>query len=476
MLQPTQPPTDDPNVRQPAVAGTFYLADPAQLTEMVDYYLNLVPRVDGDPTVLIVPHAGYVYSGVVAAYGFRQIQGVEYDAVVILGTNHQAADFTGLATWAHGAWATPLGQAPIDEELAAQLLAADARIVDDHSPHINEHSIEVQLPFLQRACPDCSFVPVMIGQPTTENIEILSAALTTVLADKKALIIVSTDLSHYPAYDDARWSDGLLLNAVETRDPNQVLAAIDTAMNAGVANLLTCACGEGPLLVGMTVAQRLGADDVKILAYANSGDVPGGDQTQVVGYGAVMFWDWEPYTLTEADQTTLLQLARDTIAARLSGATLPTPPTDSEALQRRASVFVTLTIDDDLRGCIGDMSASRTLGEAVQYAAQAAAFEDPRFNPLTAEELAQIDIEISVLSPLHRIQGAAEVEIGAHGLVIRAGGRSGLLLPQVATERNWTPEQFLEAVSRKAGLAGNAWQQSGTALYTFSALVFGETE
>lgn len=182
---------------------------------------------------------------------------------------------------------------------------------------------------------------------------------------------------------------------------------------------------------------------------------------------------WDTITLTESGRNALLRLARETIAARLSDQSPPVIP-EAIAIVGRAGVFVTLRIDDDLRGCIGDMSGSRSLADAVQYAAVGSAFRDPRFPPVEPQELEEIAIEISVLTPLQRITDPASIEIGTHGLVLQAGQRVGLLLPQVATDRDWDTTQFLEAVSRKAGLPANGWRQPDAELYVFSAEVFEE--
>ncbi|MGD9099185.1 MAG: AmmeMemoRadiSam system protein B, partial [Anaerolineae bacterium] len=291
---PTPRPTEGfSEVRPAAVAGAFYPTDADQATEMVDQYLAPVRQVDGQPIALIVPHAAWVYSGQVAAVAYKQIEGLKYDAVVIIGPYHSASSFDAISVYAEGAFETPLGPLPVDETLAAQLLAAHERIVFERGVHRQEHSIEVQLPFLQRVCPDCAFVPVLIGQPTPENLDILTQALSEALQDKRALIIASSDLSHYPTYDDAMRVDTATLATIETLDSARVSAVIADQMAQGVPGLGTCACGEGPILVTMRVAQALGADHVRVLYYANSGDVSG-DLSRVVGYGAVMFWRWQP--------------------------------------------------------------------------------------------------------------------------------------------------------------------------------------
>jgi AmmeMemoRadiSam system protein A len=223
----------------------------------------------------------------------------------------------------------------------------------------------------------------------------------------------------------------------------------------------------------MQVAEALGSDTITVLSYANSGHSPYGDQTQVVGYGAVMFWKYEPLDLTSAQQAELLSLARTTLTAYLNTGTLPEYMTDDPAISRRSGAFVTLKINGELRGCIGNLRSNLPLYRSVQEMTISAATSDPRFPQLTLEELDLVSIEISVLSPLRRITDMDVIEVGTHGLVIHQAGMQGVLLPQVAIEEGWDREAFLENLCLKAGLPHDCWQGKPI-IYTFSALVFGE--
>ena len=474
---PSTPVVEPDTVREPAVAGAFYPEDVEELTTMVDAFLEAVEDMDGEPIALIAPHAGYVYSGWVAAYAFKQLEGVTYDTIVIIGPNHHHATFTDISVYAEGAFQTPLGYTPIDEETAQALIEAHERIVFDPKVHRPEHSIEVELPFLQRIYQELEIVPIIIGQPTEENIEVLTEALVQVVGDKKALIIASSDMSHYPSYEDAIQVDNATLAAIETLDSQIVWATIMDNMTRGVPNLGTCLCGQGPVLTAMKVASRLGANQVTALQYANSGDSPfvSVDKSRVVGYGAVMFWHYEPPDLSEGEKARLLTIARESIAQYLEQGTLPQFTVSEPNLLRKSGAFVTLEQTGELRGCIGHILAQQPLCTTVQQAAVSAATEDRRFPALSAEELEAITIEISVLSPLKRVTDIEEIEVGKHGLVLVAEGKSGLLLPQVASEEDWSRQEFLQAVCRKAGLPEDAWQQ-GAALYTFTAIVFREEE
>jgi AmmeMemoRadiSam system protein A len=353
----------------------------------------------------------------------------------------------------------------------------------------------VELPFLQRVCPDCKIVPIVVGEPSTENCQSLAEALVNALTGKHALIIASSDMSHYPAYEDAVRADRATLAAIETLAPQAVLDTIEEQMRQGVPNLHTCLCGQGPVIATMMAAKKLGADRVTVLKYANSGDTPFGDPSQVVGYGAVMFWrdqgsgprsmlpplpqeqdssnPWEPIHLSLAEKVRLLAMARETITRFLEDGFAPLYTVTEPNLLRKSGAFVTLKEQGELRGCIGYTQAERPLYLTVQAAAIAAAVQDPRFPPVAPQELEDIEIENSVLSPLRLLEDVSEIEVGVHGLVIVKGGRSGLLLPQVATEQGWDREAFLGGVCRKADLPEECWRE-GAQLYIFTADVFEE--
>ena len=460
-------------VRPSTIAGSWYPDDPEELTTMVDEFLAAVEPIDGSPIALIVPHAGYVFSGPIAAYGFKQLENAVYDTAIIIASDHQFPLSDPISVWAEGGFETPLGVVPVDTELAEAIIAHDQRITFDAEAHEGEHPIEIELPFLQRVCPYCKILPILMGDDGQETIQVLSEALISELPGKRAVVIASSDLSHYPSYEDALVVDGATLAAIETGDPARVETTIESLMAIGFTNLSTCACGEAPIRVAMYVAQGLGSDTITILNYANSGHSPYGDRNQVVGYGAVMFWKYEPPDLTSAQRGELLSLARSTLIEYINSGTLPEYETDDPVISRRSGVFVTLKKNGELRGCIGNLRNNLPLYLAVQEMAASAATSDPRFPPLTFEELDQVSIEISVLSPLRRITDIDLIEVGKHGLVIHQSGRQGVLLPQVAAEEGWDRQAFLENLCLKAGLPFDCWQAQPI-LYTFTALVFGE--
>lgn len=461
-------------IRPAAFAGMWYPGDPAELTRVVNEMLAAVQPVDGAPLVLVVPHAAYVYSGPVAAAGFRQLEQGQVDGAIILASDHQWPLSNPVSVWIGKGFQTPLGLVPVDNDLAHELMEVEPRITSDPQAHAGEHVIEIELPFLQRVCPGCRIVPVLIGTDSPEVVQMLASALVKVLHGRRVVLIVSSDLSHYPTYDDALRVDEAVLAAIETGDAGRVRRTIDTWMAAGVPNLVTCACGEAPILVGLEVARALGAETITVLKYANSGDSPRGSRDQVVGYAAVMLWHYEPPSLTLAQRTELLELARNTLQEYLRSGRVPEYTTSDPQLTRLASLFVTLKKEGKLRGCVGHMRSDQPLYRAVQKLAIAAATEDPRFSPLTLDELPAVRVEISILSPLHRVTDLSQVEVGTHGLMLNAYGHQGVLLPQVAVEERWDREAFLNHLCIKAGLLPDCWQDEQASLYSFTAVVFGE--
>jgi AmmeMemoRadiSam system protein B/AmmeMemoRadiSam system protein A len=465
-------------IRYPAVAGSFYPADPDDLTRMVDGYLAGAAAGRTQPSILVAPHAGYIFSGPVAAYTFRQLAGRTCEGVIVLGFNHQYSyAFDGASIWTEGAWHTPLGDVPVDTALAGSILEANAGFQVGLDPHETEHSIEVMLPFLQRVLPGQPFVPISIGRPTLDNCRALAGGIARAIAGKNVMVIASTDLSHYPPYGDAVRVDRETVAAALSLDPLALEAAVEEMPERRVRNLHTRMCGQGPVLTAMMLAHEIGAERAELLRYANSGDAPRGEKDQVVGYAAIGFAIGQPPALTEADRAELLRLARETLQARLSGGTLPDLTIDSEALHLPRATFVTLRheVTGELRGCRGEVFARSELWESVRRVTGLSALDDPRFPPMQAHEVADTHIEISVLTPLRKVASPDEVIVGRHGVLVRRGMRGGLFLPQVPIEQGWDHDEYLDYLcSMKAGLPSEAWRRPDTHLYVFEADVFEE--
>jgi len=458
-------------IRPSTIAGSWYPGNPKELTEMVDGFLEQVKPVYGEPIALIVPHAGYEFSGLVAASGFKQLEGVDYDVAIIIASDHRPPLSNPISVWAKGGFETPLGVVPVNEELAREIIETDPLISFAPETHQNEHPIEIELPFLQRVSPNCSIVPILMGSDDDNTVSVLSEALVSVLSKKRGIVIASSDLSHYPASSDARHVDQETLSAIETGDPTKLRETTEKLMGMGFSNLDTCVCGRGPIMVAMRVAEGLGANTISILRYMNSGDILHGSDDKVVGYGAVMFWRYAPPELTREQQRILLDLAYKAIEEYLRTNKVPAYTTEDPVMNQNSGIFLTLRIGVMLRGCIGQLWSEDPLYKVVQDTAISAATRDPRFPPLTIKELEDITIKISILSPLRRITEIEEIEVGTHGLVIVHEGQRGVLLPQVPVERGWDRITFLENLCLKAGLPGYSWKENPT-LYVFTTIEF----
>lgn len=479
-------------VRAPAVAGQFYPADARILEQAIKKYIEeAIPVIAEKPVALILPHAGYIYSGQIDADGYRQAMGQKYDTVIILGTNHTSPAFHKISIYAHGAFKTPLGEAKIDENVASALLAKDTDCKENIEVHEQEHSIEVHVPFVQVLFPSAAIVPVVVGDSDLTMCTHFGQVLAQCLKDRRALIVASSDLSHYPSYTDAVKVDRHTLDVIAGMDPTSFKSNAKEPLGEGIQNLLTCACGEAPILACMSAAKLLGATHGMVLSYANSGDVSVGSQSRVVGYGAVALIGGPVQSTTtpqqeisgistatnlqNSEKKLLLAFARETIRRYLTTGTTPLARGFTSRLKVPQGAFVTLTKHGELRGCIGRIPADFELGKTVGTVALEAALNDHRFSPLTLTELPEVEIEISVLTPMQPIEKAEQIRIGKDGVLLEKAGRSAVFLPQVATEQHWGRDEMLDHLCVKAGLPAGSWKK-GAKLSIFQAEVFSESE
>ncbi len=479
-------------VRPPAVAGQFYPADPTKLKLAIQAFMKDAVQPGGErPVAIVVPHAGYIYSGQICADAYRQVAGNEYDLVVILGTNHTTANFSRVSIFSRGAYRTPLGNAPVDEDIARSLLAQDRDCTPDTESQAREHSVEVQVPFVQVLFPSAKILPVVIGQPDLAMCTRFGQELGKTLRKRKALIVASSDLSHFPSYRDAVTADRETLRTLVTLDPAEFASKTQALLSAGLRDLVTCACGEGPILSALAAAKELGATHGKVVSYANTGDNPIGELSRVVGYGAAVLvaGNQAPDSraldppkagsadapLPTADRKTLLSLARETIRRFLTTETVPLARNVSPRLLSPQGAFVTLRKRGELRGCIGHIPPDYPLARAVGGMAMQAAFNDPRFPQLTQDELRDVEIEISVLTPVKPIARVEDIVIGRDGVVIAKNGKSAVFLPQVAVEQKWGRPELLQNLCIKAGLPPDAWKQAAQ-FFVFQAIVFDESQ
>ncbi len=467
-------------VREPAVAGAFYPADPSELARMIDGLLSQasVPTVK-DFVALVSPHAGYIYSGPVAAHSYALLKGRKVERVVVIAPSHYEA-FNFVAVYDGAVYATPLGQIPVDRDFASRLVALNHNIKLSDRGHAvsagrGEHALEVQLPFLQRTLGSSfKLVPIVMGDQSYDLCRALGVSLAKLIHGPETLIIASSDLSHYHPYDEAVKIDHKTLKAIEEWDY--------LSMSRNFERRVWEACGGGPIIAAMIAAERLGANQAKVLRYANSGDITS-DRSRVVGYGAIAFIKAEKQTaltdesfsLSRQEKEQLLQIARKSVETAVkAGKWYECSATGPDALMQERGAFVTLTEKGQLRGCIGNVAATQSLCHTVRDVAALAALRDLRFSPVTPQELGELEYEVSVLSPLRRVMDIRQIRVGKHGLLVKKGDVEGLLLPQVAAEQHWDRTTFLQQTCRKAGLPPDAWQDEETDIFLFSALVFGE--
>jgi AmmeMemoRadiSam system protein B/AmmeMemoRadiSam system protein A len=482
---------DTTAVRPPAVAGSFYPDHPAPLEGAVRAYLREARPPSGErPLAILAPHAGYIFSGQIAADGYREAQAFPVDVVVVLGTNHTTPGFEGVSVYQGAGFRTPLGVAAVDQEVVAALADADRRFGYQGEVHVREHSIEVQVPFVQVAFPDAKIVAAVIGEPDVSLCRDFGRALAQALEGKRALIVASSDLSHYPSHADAVASDTAVLKAVARLDLDDLKRTVEAELGRRRPGLSTCACGLAPLMAALAAAQAEGAGHVRVISYANSGDTVLGEPDRVVGYGSVAVYAGPgqtdvsalepaapppgPLPLGSAEKKELLALARTTIERYLDTQTAPLPRTADVALQQHQGAFVTLTRHGRLRGCVGHLVADLPMAQVVGMMALQAAFDDRRFQPVRRDEVDDLEIEISLLTPYLRVSGPSAIVLGRDGVLLEKSGHSAIYLPQVAPEQGWNLDQTLGHLCEKAGLHGDCWR--GAKLSTFQAEVFSDEE
>ena len=476
-------------VREPAVAGSFYPADSLELLKMVQGHLDSVenlPEIDGQLLALIVPHAGLIYSGQIAAYGYKLLENSGIDKVILCGPSHRFS-FQGLSVFGPFVnWKTPLGVVKCNNSICDKLISFDNNIEIIRQAHQQEHSLEVQLPYLQTVLDNFELIPIAMGNQDKENIDLLTKALESIDTSKNIIMIASSDWQHFRPASEGWKLDSLGLSCFENMDMDK----LERHLESKEVEM----CGGGPAVAVMKAAISKGADKVKILKYGNSGDITG-DKSNVVGYAAVAIYRSgdqklvtevaksvigktekklpHQFELSQPEKEELLDIARKSIESYLNNGF--TPDFDvSDNLKKFGAAFVTLENDNQLRGCIGHTSAVEELYKTVSSCAIQAAVQDRRFPPVKPDEMKQIHIEISVMSPMQLVESFDEIEVGRDGLMIFKGQYRGLLLPQVATDYGWNRTEFLEQISRKAGLDKNAYLADDAVIYKFQAVIFGE--
>ncbi len=450
---------------------------------------------------VIVPHAGYVFSGATAASAFSCIDpNIQYEHIFLLGPSHQVYLDKASVNTDFDAYGTPLGNVKVDIEMGLKVLSSSDVFTCDQRAHSKEHCLEVQLPLLQYHFKEMPpIVPIVIATQRWNKLEEIADALLPYFNEKN-LFVISSDFSHYPSYEDAKQVDGATGEAIMTGSVEKLVDVLEKNERLGIRNLATSACGEAAIAVLLMMNEDSKGLKIHHIRYCNSGDSEYGGHDRVVGYHSFVFTreekgrrvptvpnfeeDEKPaqedvkkdvaketgFTLSDEDKAELKKIARESIRLSFYGRTYQ-PEKLSATLKQKCGAFVSLHKHGSLRGCIGHFGEDHPLHEMVAQMARAAAFEDPRFNSVRESELDEIDIEISVLTPMRRIKSLDEFVLGKHGIYIRKGWRSGTYLPQVADEVNWTKEEFVShCAAEKAGIGWSGWKDAE--LYVYEAIVF----
>ena len=461
-------------IRPATQANRFYTGNPQELRQEVDSFLALhknMPIYDS-VRAIIVPHAGYYFSGNVAASAYMSIPNDKpFKRIFLLGpSHHEWLDGASVNTEADY-YATPLGNVKVDVETAQNLTESNSVFSYYPKAHDREHCLEVQLPFLQRRLGNVPpIVPIIISTNDFGKLKQIAEVLKPYFNEEN-LFIISSDFSHYPSYEDAYEVDALTGKAIETGKVDEFIATLEKNAVSGKHNLATSACGE--LAIATLMLMMDTNCEVIHLMYQNSGDIDHHDHSRVVGYHAfaVVCTSGKAFSLSSDEKRMLKKIAYESIKDSLEGKGISRLSHLTDNLLAKCGAFVSLHKQNRLRGCIGHFGEDVPLHEIVAEMARAAAFEDPRFVPVSHEELDDIDIEISVLTPMRRIQSLDEFEMHRHGIYIRKGYRSGTFLPQVADEVNWTKEEFVSHCAQdKAGIGWEGWRDAE--LYVYEAIVF----
>ena len=478
--------TEEKNIRKAACAGDWYPKSPVELTKLIAAYFSECKRVplENSISALIVPHAGYIYSGKTAAKAYKQLEDKQYDTVVVISPSHNVF-FQGCSVFDGDGYATPLGVVEIDKELSEKIADILPSVYLSNMGHgagedRGEHALELQLPFLQIVLGKFKLVAIVMGDQDESTVNALTEVLASTITGTNTLLVASTDLSHFHSEKQAHRLDRELRKAIEQYDPTMLMDKLDRGK--------TEACGGGIVAAVLKATKRMGGSRTEIFEYTTSGAVTG-DFDEVVGYlsaavitgsnvvqkkrttiGVAVAKPKIEIEFNEEDKATLKEIAHKAIEAQLHNKSYSPPLI--EKLDMRRGLFVTIKINGNLRGCIGQIKAKESLFDAVAHMAVAAAFDDPRFDELTEAEFAKIEIELSILSSLKRVHDFSEIEIGKHGLLLNYDMHSGLLLPQVATENDWSVTEFLQQTCLKAGLPKNSYKEKSSELYTFTADVF----
>lgn len=502
--------TEPKDVWEPQVAGRFYPGNETALRDQISGFFKTIPKLflNGRPVALISPHAGYQYSGQVAAYGYNALKDTNFTRVVILSPNHfrSGKRFRGASILKIKNFKTPLGIIPVDQEACNQLLDYSKNMPVDSPQKVSplfgayegayqgEHSLETQLPFLQMSLRSFQLVPIMIGILIDDDFDRIAEAIRPLL-DEKTLLVVSSDFTHYGEgynYVPFRRDVEKNITALDHGAFEKIRARDFQGLKQYRKETGINACGIMPILLLL----KLLPDNVsgEILNYDTSGH-QNNNYSYSVSYASILFTkpeetksglimpkeemrNTEQLFLTTEEKSVLLSLARNTLETFIKTGNLPKLDRINSQLtpklKEKYGVFVTLKKYGELRGCIGHLLPKAPLFQGVVENIIHSSSHDGRFNPVEAKEVSDITIEISVLSKPKRIPESDKFNVGKEGILIRKGPFSAVFLPQVAVEQGWNRAETLCHLCQKAGLSRDAWKEKDMEFYVFTADVFRE--
>lgn len=470
--------------RQAFAAGRFYPSNPEELRNTLKgLFEKAKPKSVNSVLAIICPHAGYDFSGVIAASGYKQINPQKkFNHVFVIASSHQV-NFMGASIYNRGDYMTPLGKVKVDLELANKLIKENTVFTYNPDADKNEHSLEVQIPFLQYWMKsEITLVPIVLGTQSTQSCKKIAEVLKPYFNENN-LFVFSSDFSHYPKYQDAQAVDKSTCDAILSGSADKLLKILQDNEEKNIPNLATSLCGWTSVVTLLYMTGNNPEYTFFPIQYMNSGDSKYADKSQVVGYWSIAVSQKEKktsstdFSISIQDKKELLKIARSTIEKQIRENKIPEFNTAgySKTMMTPCGAFVTLKKYGDLRGCIGRFTSEEPLYKVIREMAIAAATQDTRFEPVNESEIARLEIEISVLSPMKKINSIDEIVLGKHGIYIKKGWSSGTFLPQVATETGWNKEEFLGHCARdKAGIGWNGWKDAE--IYIYSAEVFSEKE
>jgi len=460
------------NIRMPVWAGKFYPAKQSELKQMIESLAQKAKQTtvnipsNKELKAIILPHAGYIYSGFTAAHASFVLSENQFKKVILLGPDHRVG-FRNCAISNVKGYQTPLGFIKLHED--TKILLKKSNLFQYIQPFDEvEHSLEVILPFLQYYIKEFELIPIVMGR--SYEINAIADAIEPLL-DLDTLLVVSSDLSHFLPYSKAAAKDKETIEIILNFKPEELKKREN------------CACGKTPILILMEIARRHEWQPV-LLNYSNSGDTAG-DRSKVVGYAAIAYFS--KTSLNQKQGEILVKLARKTIMENLGkkmafdeARQLSDALTDSCFKESRGT-FVTIKIDGRLRGCIGSLTSNESIHTGIRRNALNAAFRDPRFSPLTVDEFEHVDIEISILTkpqPLEYTDYSdllSKLRVNVDGVIIRKGRAGATFLPQVWKQLP-EPDIFLSRLCAKAGLSTDSWKNTKLEVLTYQVQYFGLTQ